>query len=135
MLDPLYEQNQKGENIINFQKIFEKIDSLDEKKDIIINRYMKLHRSLRRRERIDDYEERKRKALDDDNPLSNSQTFKIRKFDDKVKKISRSKSFMKLKGSMKSILKPSKSYINLRCEDKKIHFGVAKIKKYHNLKK
>ena len=68
--------------------------------------------------------------------LSSSQTLKFRRIGDKVKKISRSKSFMKLKGFMKSILKPSKSYINLKCESKKkIHFGSAKIKRYHNLKK
>ena len=43
---------------------------------------------------------------------------------------------MKLKPKKtKGILKPSKSYINLRCEEKKIHFGSARIKKYHNTKK
>ena len=137
LIDPLYEKNNKGENIINFPKIFRKADSAYEEKDIIINRYIKIHRPVqRKRERIDDYEERKRKALDDGDHLSNSQTFKIKKLvNDKIRKLSRSKSFIKIKGSMKGILKPSKSYINLRCVDKKIHFGNARIKKYHNHKK
>jgi hypothetical protein len=133
LIDPLYEQNKIGENIINFPKIFKKADTCDEQKDIIINRYIKLHRPIRRkRERIDDYEERKRKSHDDD-LLAKSQTFNT-KFGDRVRKLSRSKSFMKLKGSMKGILKPSKSFLNLRCEDKRIHFGNARIKKYHNKK-
>ena len=141
LIDPLYEQNSKGENVINFPKIFQKEDLADEAKEIIINRYIKLHRPIRRRrERIDDYEERKRKMIEEEHHssirLSSSQTLKYRRIGDKIKKISRSKSFMKLKGFMKSILKPSKSYINLKCESKKkIHFGSAKIKRYHNLKK
>ena len=141
LIDPLYEKNSKGENVINFPKIFQKEDLADEAKEIIISRYIKLHRPIRRRrERIDDYEERKRKMLEEEHHssirLSSSQTLKYRRIGDKVKKISRSKSFMKLKGFMKSILKPSKSYINLKCESKKkIHFGSAKIKRYHNLKK
>ena len=141
LIDPLYEKNSKGENVINFPKIFQKEDLADEAKEIIINRYIKLHRPIRRRrERIDDYEERKRKMIEEEHHssirLSSSQTLKYRRIGDKVKKISRSKSFMKLKGFMKSILKPSKSYINLKCESKKkIHFGSAKIKRYHNLKK
>ena len=141
LIDPLYEQNSKGENVINFPKIFQKEDLADEAKEIIISRYIKLHRPIkRRRERIDDYEERKRTMFEEEHHssirLSSSQTIKFRKIGDKVKKISRSKSFMKLKGCMKSILKPSKSYINLKCESKKkIHFGSAKIKRYHNTKK
>ena len=141
LIDPLYEKNSKGENVINFPKIFQKEDLADEAKEIIISRYIKLHRPIRRRrERIDDYEERKRKMIEEEHHssirLSSSQTLKYRRIGDKVKKISRSKSFMKLKGFMKSILKPSKSYINLKCESKKkIHFGSAKIKRYHNLKK
>jgi hypothetical protein len=141
LIDPLYEQNSKGENVINFPKIFHKEDLADEAKEIIISQYIKLHRPIkRRRERIDDYEERKRKMFEEEQHssirLSSSQTLKYRRIGDKIKKISRSKSFMKLKGFMKSILKPSKSYINLKCESKKkIHFGSAKIKRYHNLKK
>ena len=135
LIDPLYEQNNRGENIINFPKIFKILDSSHEEKDSIINRYIKMHSPVkRRRERIDDYEERKRKVLDDDH-LSHSQTFKIGKYGEKIKKISRSKSFMIIKGSMRSILKPSKSFLNLRCQDKKIQFGSARIKRYHNLKK
>jgi len=141
LIDPLYEQNSKGENVINFPKIFQKEDLADEAKEIIIGRYIKLHRPIRRRERIDDYEERKKKMMFEEEHhssmrLSCSQTLKFKKIGDKVRKISRSKSFMKLKGFMKSILKPSKSYINLKCESKKkIHFGSAKIKRYHNQKK
>ena len=39
---------------------------------------------------------------------------------------------MRLKGlpKAKGILKPSKSYINLRSEEKKIQFGKARIKGY-----
>ena len=56
-----------------------------------------------------------------------------KKCGEKLNKMSRSKSFMRLKGIMpsKGILKPSKSYISLRCDDKKIQFGKAKIKGYH----
>ena len=60
-----------------------------------------------------------------------------KKFGDKLNKMSRSKSFMRLKGISKGkgILKPSKSYINLRSEEKKIQFGKARIKGYHLMKK
>ena len=76
------------------------------------------------------YEQKKKKAKDD--MILNS-----KKNGEKMSKMYRSKSFMKLKGVMKNkgILKPSKSYINLRCDDKKIQFGQAKIKKYQNKKK
>ena len=84
-----------------------------------------------KRENLIDYEERKRKALDDDMILNNKQS------GIQLNKMSRSKSFMRLKGlpKNKGILKPSKSYINLRCDDRKIQFGQAKIKKYQNKKK
>ena len=73
----------------------------------------------------------KKKALDDEH-LSKS----CKAVGEKVSLLSRSKSFMRLKPKKgKGILKPSKSYINLRCEEKKIHFGNARIKKYHNKKK
>ena len=134
LTDPLYEINQKGQNVINFQKIFKKADSIKDKYDRISNRYVKLHRPAKR-ERIDDYEERKRKAADDNN-LKRSNSINSKKLGGKVVEMSRSKSFMKLKPKKtKGILKPSKSYINLRCEEKKIHFGSARIKKYHNTKK
>ena len=134
LTDPLYEINKKGQNVINFQKIFKKADSIKEKYDRISNRYIKLHRPAKR-ERIDDYEERKRKAADD-NILKRSNSINCKKLGGKVQEMSRSKSFMKLKPKKtKGILKPSKSYINLRCEEKKIHFGNARIKKYHNTKK
>jgi chemotaxis protein histidine kinase CheA len=137
LIDPLYEQNNIGENIINFPKIFKKADSCEEQKDIIISRYIKIHRPIKRkRERIDDYEERKKKKAFDDDHLSKSPMVKHKKIGDKIGEMSRSKSFIKLKTKKgKGILKPSKSYMNLRCVDKKIHFGNARIKKYHNLKK
>ena len=55
-----------------------------------------------------------------------------KKFEENINKMSRSKSFINVKGVSKSkgILKPSRSYINLRCDDKKIQFGKAKIKRY-----
>ena len=133
LTDSLYEINQKGQNVINFQKIFKKADSTKEIFDKISNRYIKLHRPAKR-ERIDDYEQRKRKAADDN--LIRSNSINCKKLGGKVSEMSRSKSFMKLKPKKaKGILKPSKSYINLRCEEKKIHFGNARIKKYHNTKK
>jgi hypothetical protein len=130
--DPLYELNENGENIINLPNIFKKADSAKEKDDKVVNRYIKIHRPIKR-ERIDDYEQRKRKAVDD-NVLTRSNSINGKKFGGKVLELKRSKSFMKLKKG-KGILKPSKSYINLRCEEKKIHFGNARIKKYHNSKK
>ena len=134
LLDPLYETNKKGENVINLPEIFKKADSINEKYNRIANRYIKIHRPIKR-ERIDDYEERKKKALDDEH-LAKSHTFKCKGVGEKVGLMSRSKSFIKLKPKRgKGILKPSKSYMNLRCEEKKIHFGNARIKKYHNKKK
>lgn len=130
LTDDMYEKNKKGENIINFPKIIKKNDKNIEKYDKIINEYMKEHRyAKRKRENILDYEERKRKALDDEMLLRH------KKFE-KLNKTGRSKSFMRLKGVMKNkgILKPSKSFINLRTDDKRIQFGMAKIKKYHLLK-
>lgn len=69
---------------------------------------------MRRRENLIEYEERKKKAQDDD-ILTRHKNF------EKVNKMSRSKSFMRLKGVSKGkgILKPSKSYINLRSEEKR----------------
>ena len=133
-IDPIYETNNNGDNVINFQNIIKKADSVEERHSRIINRYIKIHRPAKR-ERIDDYEERKKKSYDDDH-LSKSHVFKNKKMGDKIGEISRSKSFIKLKMKKnKGILKPSKSFMNLRCVDKKIHFGNARIKKYHNLKK
>ena len=135
LLDPMYETNEKGENIINFQEIFKKEDAIEEKNNMIKNRYIRMHKPVKR-ERIDDYEERKKKKAFDDDHLSKSPMVKHKKIGDKIGEMSRSKSFIKLKTKKgKGILKPSKSYMNLRCVDKKIHFGNARIKKYHNLKK
>ena len=97
----------------------------------MINRYLKLHRPCKRM-MIDEYEQIKKNSKDDYNIIKNSKTQKL----GKIGKISRSKSFLRIKGESKtkSILKPSRSYISLRCGDKKIQFGKAKIKKYKNLK-
>ena len=132
LTDDMYEKNERNENIINFPKILKKNDENSEKYDKIINEYIKAHRPVKnKRINIDEYEERKQKALDDDMILNR------KKFGDKLNKMSRSKSFMRLKGvgKCKGILKPSKSFINLRCDEKKIQFGQAKIKKYQNKKK
>jgi hypothetical protein len=133
LTDDMYEKNNDGENVLNFPKILKKHDQNIDRIDKIINEYMKEHRyTKRRRENILDYEERKKKAMDDD------MLIRHKKFE-KLSKTGRSKSFMRLKGLKgpltKGILKPSKSYINLRSDDKKIQFGMAKIKKYHLLKK
>ena len=106
------------------------------KNNKILYKYIKINRAIRR-ERIDDYEERKRKVQEDDISLERSHSFFAKKVVTREEReLSRSKSFMKLKTrKSKGILKPSKSYMNLRCEEKKIHFGNARIKKYHNSKK
>ena len=131
LTDSMYEKNQKGENIIDIPQILKKNNENIDKYDKVINEYIKSHRPVvRKRENLLEYEERKKKALDDD-------TIMRHKNFEKVNKLSRSKSFMRLKGVSKSkgILKPSKSYINLRSEEKKIQFGKARIKGYHLAKK
>jgi hypothetical protein len=131
LTDNMYEKNQKGENIIDIPQILKKSNENIDKFDKVINEYVKSHRPVvRRRENLLEYEERKKKALDDD-ILTRHKNF------EKVNKMSRSKSFMRLKGVVKAkgILKPSKSYINLRSEEKKIQFGKARIKGYHLMKK
>ena len=104
-----------------------KNDENIDKFDKVINEFIKTHKLvIRKRYNLLEYEEMKKKALDDDILLRH------KKFGENVNKLGRSKSFIKLKGVSKSkgILKPSKSYINLRCDDKKIQFGKAKIKRY-----
>ena len=130
LVDDMYEKNSKGENIINIPQILKKNDINSEKYDKIINEYIKAHRPVKlKRENIIEYEEKKKKALDDDILMSNKRLIKLNK-------MNRSKSFIRLKGvKNKGILKPSKSYINLRTDDRKIQFGKAKIKGYHNQKK
>ena len=85
----------------------------------------------KKRVNIFESEVRKKKALDDDMLLNKG------KVEERILKMKRSRSFIKLKGVMKNkgILKPSKSYINLKSVDKKIQFGKAKIKGYHLTKK
>ena len=132
LIDKSYEINNKGENVINLPKIFKKANIISERNDRIINRYIKLHRPVKRIT-IDEYEENKRKSKDDYNLKNkNSKSQKLTK----LKETTRSISFMKIKEERKtkSILKPSRSYINLKCDEKKIQFGKAKIRKYKNIK-
>lgn len=127
LTDNIYEKNKKGENVINIPQILKKNDENIDKFDKVINEFIKTHKILiRKRYNLLEYEEMKKKALDDDMLLRH------KKFGENINKFGRSKSFIKLKGVSKSkgILKPSKSYINLRCDDKKIQFGKAKIKRY-----
>ena len=132
LIDKQYEINNKGENVINLSKIFKKAETINERHDRIINRYIKLHRPVKRIT-VDEFEENKKKSKDDSllkNNNSKSQKLKI------LRNTSRSKSFLRIKGEpkRKSILKPSRSYINLKTDEKKIQFGKAKIKKYKNKK-
>jgi hypothetical protein len=132
LTDDLYEKNEKGENVINFPKIIKKNNKNIDKYDKIINEFMKNNRYKKRKiYDLDEYEENKRKAMDDD-MIQNKKNLL-----DQLEKISRSKSYMRLKGAKKtkSILKPSKSYINLKSEERKIQFGKAKILGYHLNKK
>ena len=132
LTDDLYEINEKGENVINFPKIIKKNDINIDKYDKIINEYMKNIRYKKRKiYDIDEYEENKKKAMDDD-MLPNK-----KKVLENLDKLSRSKSYMRLKGlkKSKSILKPSKSYISLKSEERKIQFGKAKVLGYRLNKK
>ena len=129
LIDKSFEVNFKGKNIINIQSIVKNADIINERNDRIINRYLRLHRPVKRTT-IDEYEESKKKSKDDSILKNKSQKLV------KLRNTSRCKSFMKIKveSKTKSILKPSRSYVNLRCGDKKIQFGKAKIRKYKNSK-
>ena len=133
LTDDFYEKNEKGENVINFPKIIEKNNKIIDKYDKIINEFMKKKRYKKKIiYGVEEYEENKRKALDDDLVLSN------KNLSLKLDKISRSKSFMRLKGVRfitKSILKPTKSYISLKSVKRKIQFGNSEILGYHINKK
>ncbi len=129
LIDKSFEVNFKGKNIINIQSIVKNADIINERNDRIINRYLRLHRPVKRTT-IDEYEESKKKSKDD-SILKNKSKKLV-----KLRNTSRCKSFMKIKveSKTKSILKPSRSYVNLRCGEKKIQFGKAKIRKYKNSK-
>ena len=129
LIDKSFEVNCKGKNIINIQSIVKNADIINERNDRIISRYLRLHRPVKRTT-IDEYEESKKKSKDDSILKNKSQKLV------KLRNTSRCKSFMKIKveSKTKSILKPSRSYVNLRCGDKKIQFGKAKIRKYKNSK-
>ena len=127
LTDELYNKNEKGENVIDFPKIIKKNNKNTDKYDKIIDEFMKNNRYKKKKfYEVEEYEENKRKALDDD--IITNKKNNICKLD----KLSRSKSYMKLKGfkKNKSILKPSKSYINLKSEERKIQFGKTKIVGY-----
>jgi hypothetical protein len=128
LTDDFYKQNEKGENVINFPEIIEKNNKNIDKYDKIINEFMKKNRYKKKIVfGIEEYEENKRKALDDDLILSNKSSSV------KLDKMSRSKSYMRLKGlkfNTKSILKPTKSYISLKSEKRKIQFGEPEILGY-----
>ena len=129
LTDDLYLKNEKGENVINFPEIIEKNENNIDKYDKIINEFMKNNRYKKKKMiyTIDEYEDSKRKAMDDDIIFD-----KKKNNSEKLDKLSRSKSYMRLKGMKKnkSILKPSKSYIALKSGDKKIQFGKAKVLGY-----
>ena len=129
LTDDLYLKNEKGENVINFPEIIEKNENNIDKYDKIINEFMKDNRYKKKKMiyTIDEYEDSKRKAMDDDIIFD-----KKKNNSEKLDKFSRSKSYMRLKGMKKnkSILKPSKSYIALKSGDKKIQFGKAKVLGY-----
>ena len=129
LIDKSFEVNFKGKNIINIQSIVKNADIINERNDRIISRYLRLHRPVKRTT-VDEYEESKKKSKDD-SILKNKSKKLV-----KLRNTSRCKSFMKIKveSKTKSILKPSRSYVNLRCGDKKIQFGKAKIRKYKNSK-
>ena len=129
LIDKSFEVNCKGKNIINIQSIVKNADIINERNDRIISRYLRLHRPVKRTT-VDEYEESKKKSKDDSILKNKSQKLV------KLRNTSRCKSFMKIKveSKTKSILKPSRSYVNLRCGDKKIQFGKAKIRKYKNSK-
>ena len=129
LIDKSFEVNCKGKNIINIQSIIKNADIINERNDRIISRYLRLHRPVKRTT-VDEYEESKKKSKDDSILKNKSQKLV------KLRNMSRCKSFIKIKGECKtkSILKPSRSYVNLRCGDKKIQFGKAKIRKYKNSK-
>ena len=133
LTDDLYEKNEKGENVINFQKIIKKNDRNIDKYDKIINEFMKNNRYKKRKiYDIEEYENEKYNKSKDDDMIQKKNSGL-----DSLDKISRSKSYMRLKGikKCKSILKPSKSYISLKSEERKIQFGKAKIFGYYLNKK
>jgi len=133
LTDDLYEKNEKGENVINFPKIIKKNDKNIDKYDKIINEFMKNIRYQKRKIcDVEEYEYEKSKKAKDDDLIQKKKSGL-----DSLDKISRSKSYMRLKNvkKCKSILKPSKSYISLKTEERKIQFGKAKILGYYLNKK
>ena len=131
LIDKFFEVNNKGENIINIPKLFQKAEIISEKNDRILYRFLKLNKS-KKRMTIDEYEDSKKKSKDDYSLKKSSKCQKL----NKLGGMSRSKSFIKIEGEnkRKSILKPSRSYVNLKNAEKKIQFGKAKIRKYKNKK-
>ena len=134
LVDPLYEQNSRGENIINFLQMFQKEEELEDKYDKIINDWIKKNR-VKRQKSMFALGGSNDNDFIDDTDLTKSQNFKVSSFlgNDGIP---RSKSFMKLKGVRRSrgILKPVKSFIKLKKEEKKVLFGEPEFKKYDNRK-
>ena len=127
----MYKKNQKGENVINIPKILKKNDLNIDKYDRIINEYIKAHRPVKvKRVAIDIYECEKKRALDDD-------ILAKKNHNEKLSEANRSKSFMRLKGifKCKGILKPIRSFVALKSNEKKIQFGEAEVQEYHLKKK
>ena len=137
LVDPLYEQNSRGENIINFLQIFQKEEELEDKYDKIINDWVKKNRISKRKGlyALGESTENLNNPFIDDTDLAKSQRMDVKALlgNDKIP---RSKSVMKLKGMKKGkgILKPSKSYIKLKKEEKRVLFGEPQYKKYDNRK-
>ena len=136
LVDPLYEQNSRGENIINFLQIFQKEEELEDKYDKVINDWVKKNRNKKKGLlSLGESHDNLNSDFFDDTNLVKSQRIDVKALlgNDKIP---RSKSVMKLKGARKSkgILKPSKSYIKLKKEVKKVLFGEPQFKKYDNRK-
>ena len=130
LIDNSFEINNKGENIINIPKILQKAENINEKHDKIIRIIL---RRPNKRMTVDEYENIRQKIKDDYNCKRKSKSHKLTKLQD----FSRSKSFIKIQGEKltKSILKPSRSYVNLKCAEKKIQFEkVIKVRTYKNKK-
>ena len=119
IIDKKFAINNKGKNILDFQKLAQKYDLCNEKKNFIAMNYIIKNTKL-----IEKNSFSIEKVKNDENS-----TFK-NKFD----KIPKSKSFNKIKGifKLKGILKSVKSYKNITTNKKNVQFGTVKIKKYLN---
>lgn len=134
LLDRMYEITSEGNNIINLPLLLKKSDVNDEKYDAAINDYLKKFKPLLKKS--DNARETITKRFLDDNDLNKGKT-KKKKGVEISSNLHRCKTALKLnavKKCGKSILKPSKSYIKLRNDDKKIQFGETHLQKYKKKK-